>query len=124
MQKVQPKPLTISISEAAADHVQQFRETEGKPDAHLRVGVKGGGCSGLPYILELTDTPLPADNIVQVHGVALYIAPTPHFFLARPRLDSTGVPHGTVGPPSRDTPSHRALLVRRQLVKKANVRFG
>ena len=90
MPKVQPKPLTISISEAAAGHVQQFRMAEGKPDTHLRVGVKGGGCSGLTYILELTDGPQPDDKIVEGHGVELYIDKKSYVFLAGTTLDYSG----------------------------------
>ena len=50
-----PAPLTIKISDEAAVHVKQFAVAEGKPDADLRVGVKGGGCSGLTYFLEIVD---------------------------------------------------------------------
>ena len=46
-----PQPLTIMISEEAATHVKQFAEAEGKEQANLRVGVKGGGCSGLTLSL-------------------------------------------------------------------------
>ena len=52
-----PKPLTISISKEAAEHVSQFTAQAGKPDANLRVGVKGGGCSGLTYVLDIVDGP-------------------------------------------------------------------
>ena len=90
MPKVQPKPLTISISEAAADHVEQFRMAEGKPNAHLRVGVKGGGCSGLTYILELTDSPLPDDKVIEGHGVELYVDKKSYIFLAGTTLDYSG----------------------------------
>ena len=48
------KPLTITISEAAADHVRKFAEQSGKPSTDLRVAVKGGGCAGLTYVLDLT----------------------------------------------------------------------
>ena len=40
-------PLTVSISQEAAGHVRDFAKQAGKPDSSLRVGVKGGGCSGL-----------------------------------------------------------------------------
>ena len=37
-------PLTITISENAAEHVREFASKAGKPTADLRVAVKGGGC--------------------------------------------------------------------------------
>ena len=48
-----PQPLTINISMEAATHVREFTAQAGKPGLNLRVGVKGGGCSGLTYVLDL-----------------------------------------------------------------------
>ena len=48
-----PAPLSIVISEEAARHVKEFAAAEGNSEADIRVGVKGGGCSGLTYILEM-----------------------------------------------------------------------
>ena len=53
--KSTPSPLTITISEDAALHVKEFASAEGKPNSNLRVGVKGGGCSGLTYVLVIVD---------------------------------------------------------------------
>ncbi len=33
---------------------------------HLRVGVKGGGCSGLSYVMEFDDKTEPSDEIVKL----------------------------------------------------------
>ena len=90
MPKVQPKPLTISISEAAAEHVQDFRMAEGKPDAHLRVGVKGGGCSGLTYMLDLVDGPGENDKVIREHGLELYVDRKSYVFLAGTVLEFSG----------------------------------
>ena len=50
-----PKPLTITITPDAAEHVRVFAAAAGKPGTQLRVAVKGGGCSGLTYVLDLVD---------------------------------------------------------------------
>ena len=73
MTTAQQKPLTISISEEAADHVRDFAEQAGKPGTNVRVGVKGGGCSGLTYVLDLVDGPAEDDKIIRDHGLELYI---------------------------------------------------
>ena len=62
MTTAERKPLTISISEGAADHVRDFTKQAGQPDANLRVGVKGGGCSGFSYILDLTESKKQGDE--------------------------------------------------------------
>lgn len=39
------------------------------PDSHhLRVGVKGGGCSGLSYVMDFDDNVDVTDEIVEVDG--------------------------------------------------------
>ena len=44
--------LTIKISSDAVNHIRNFGNLEGKNKTNLRVAVKGGGCSGLTYVLE------------------------------------------------------------------------
>ena len=51
------KPLTITISEEVVEHVTRFAENSGKKGSNLRVAVKGGGCSGMTYILDIVDEP-------------------------------------------------------------------
>ena len=85
------QPLTITISEDAAVHVKQFAVAEGKPEADLRVGVKGGGCSGLTYILDITDD-CPGDNdkIIEEYGVRLFVDKKSYIFLAGTVLEYSG----------------------------------
>ena len=88
--KEKRKPLTISISREAADHVQDFAKQAGKPDAELRVGVKGGGCSGLTYVLDLVDEPNEGDKTIEDHGVKLFVDRKSYVFLAGTILEYSG----------------------------------
>jgi iron-sulfur cluster assembly protein len=45
----------ILISDTAREQVKKLIEQQAKPGAFLRVGVKGGGCSGLTYDVKLDD---------------------------------------------------------------------
>ena len=86
-----PQPLTIMISEEAATHVKHFAEAEGKETANLRVGVKGGGCSGLTYILEIVDEePLDSDKVIEDQDVRLYVNKKSYVFLAGTVLEYSG----------------------------------
>jgi iron-sulfur cluster assembly protein len=85
-----PKPLTISISPEAAEHVRHFAKMSGKPDSHLRVGVKGGGCSGLTYVLDLVDEFPEDDKIVEEYGLKLGIDRKSYVFLAGTILEYSG----------------------------------
>ncbi len=84
------KPLTISISKEAADHVGDFAAQAGKPDANLRVGVKGGGCSGLTYVLDLVNEPGENDKLIEEHGLKLYVDRKSYVFLAGTILEYSG----------------------------------
>lgn len=90
MQKTSHEPLTISITEDAADHVRQFATQSGQPDASLRVGVKGGGCSGLTYVLDLSAEPKEGDKTIEEHGMKLFVDRKSYVFLAGTTLEYSG----------------------------------
>ena len=90
MQKTAPAPLTINISEEAASHVRVFAQQSGKPDSNLRVSVKGGGCAGMTYVLDLVDTPFEEDKVVEEHGMKLFVDRKSYIFLAGTILEYSG----------------------------------
>jgi iron-sulfur cluster assembly protein len=60
----------IEISDKALNHVLELMVEGGiKPDTHnLRVGVKGGGCSGLTYTMDFDDKIEPTDDLFEFEG--------------------------------------------------------
>ncbi len=63
----------ISLTNGAAEQLRQIREQENIPaDHHLRVGVKGGGCSGFSYILGF-DVPQENDQMFESNGVTVIL---------------------------------------------------
>lgn len=60
----------VTISEKALNHVISLMIEAGMtPETHnLRVGVKGGGCSGLSYTMDFDDTITDMDEVVEVDG--------------------------------------------------------
>jgi len=60
----------VTITEKALNHVIGLMLEEGvTPDTHnLRVGVKGGGCSGLSYVMDFDDHIDSTDEVVEVDG--------------------------------------------------------
>jgi iron-sulfur cluster assembly protein len=83
------KPLTITITEKAAEKVRYFARKEGLEEFGLRVAVKGGGCSGLLYTLSLEREPRPDDKVIEQHGVRLFVDKKSYVFLAGTTLDFT-----------------------------------
>ena len=90
MTQTKPAPLTISIDKGAASHVRTFAAQSGLPDSHLRVAVKGGGCAGMTYVLDLVDDPEEDDKIIEEHGLQLYVDRKSYIFLAGTILEYSG----------------------------------
>ena len=84
------QPLNISISKGAAEHVRAFAEQSGKAEASLRVGVKGGGCSGLTYMLDIVDEPQENDKVIEENGLKLFVDRKSYVFLAGTTLEYSG----------------------------------
>ncbi len=84
------KPLTISISKNAADHVSGFMRSQGLEAAVLRVAVKGGGCSGLTYVLDIQESAGETDKVVKQNGVSLAVDRKSYVFLAGTELEYSG----------------------------------
>jgi len=58
----------ITITDKAKSHLLNIMKQEGLSleTHHLRVGVKGGGCSGLSYVMEFDDSSEPTDEIIKL----------------------------------------------------------
>ncbi|TSE29781.1 Iron-binding protein IscA [Tepidimonas thermarum] len=66
--------MAVTISEAAARHVQKYLARRGK-GVGVRLGVKTTGCSGLAYKLEYADEIAPEDVVFEAHGVKVLVDP-------------------------------------------------
>jgi len=68
--------MAITLTETAAGEVQRYMESQKvEKGTALRVGVAGGGCSGLQYTLGFeTDFDPVVDTRYEQHGVALVVA--------------------------------------------------
>src|SRR5436190_605219 len=68
--------MAISLSETAAKEIKTIITDQGLPadKTFLRVGVKGGGCSGFSYMLDLTEDPkADSDEELESQGVKILI---------------------------------------------------
>jgi iron-sulfur cluster assembly protein len=64
----------IEISETAARKIRTLMAGQGIVDGGLRVGVKGGGCSGLSYTFAWEKQPRLGDQVFEgPEGAKLYI---------------------------------------------------
>lgn len=69
-----PKPAQgISLSEIAAQKVTELLEQAGTPEHGLRIGIRGGGCSGNSYFMEFCEGATEDDETFDSHGVKLVV---------------------------------------------------
>lgn len=80
----------ITVTPEALAQVKRLLTKDGRPDAFLRIGVKGGGCSGFEYVFKLDDTLLPIDAVQEMDGVRVVVDGKSAKFLAGSTLVFTG----------------------------------
>lgn len=64
----------ITLTEAARIHVKKMMETNEEQDAMLRVGVTGGGCSGLSYAMHFVQKKEETDETFQMDDLTVLIS--------------------------------------------------
>jgi iron-sulfur cluster assembly protein len=80
----------ITITEKAASEVKQIRTENNIPENFgLRVGVKGGGCSGLTYTLGFDADAKEGDTVIEDNGIKLFVDGKSLFYLMGTVLDFT-----------------------------------
>jgi len=77
----------IEISEKAAARIRVLLGEKGTPSGGLRLGVKGGGCSGLSYHVDLAAEPARFDQVVEREGARVFVDPKSAMFLAGTVVD-------------------------------------
>lgn len=74
---------SVIITELAAAEIKSIIEKQelDLDKVRLRVGVKGGGCSGFSYLLDLTETQKDSDEMVEQHGIKVIVDPKSLLYL-------------------------------------------
>ena len=78
----------INLTPSATQEVRRLIEKEAKPNLGLRVGVKGGGCSGFSYVLSIDETtPKQYDTCFEQDGLKILIDAKSHLYLDGTTID-------------------------------------
>ena len=64
------QPAGITLTPKAVEMAKKAFERRGTPAAALRLGVRGGGCSGASYVIEFADKIRERDNVFEFTTVA------------------------------------------------------
>lgn len=79
----------IQVTESAVEEVKRMIEREKKPGSGLRLGVKGGGCSGYSYSIDLDVQAKEGDKVFEAGGVKIFVDGKSYFLLNGSTLDYT-----------------------------------
>jgi iron-sulfur cluster assembly protein len=81
----------ITVSEAAKEHALQLMKADNKPEGtFIRVGVEGGGCSGLSYMLEFDNQMKEGDQVFEDKGIKIVVDRKSFLYLVGTELEYSG----------------------------------
>ncbi len=80
---------SLTLTETAAREIRTIIQQQELDAAkvRLRVGVKGGGCSGFSYVLDLTETQKETDEAFEQHGIKIICDPKSLLYLSGVVID-------------------------------------
>ncbi|MEE2750475.1 MAG: iron-sulfur cluster assembly accessory protein [Myxococcota bacterium] len=79
----------VNITEGAGVQVRKLLGDEGNPALGLRLGIKGGGCSGLSYVLDFTEQ-REGDTVIEEDGFRVFLDRKSTIYLSGITLDHQG----------------------------------
>lgn len=80
----------ITVTESAKKQAKRLMEDDGKDGYFIRVGVQGGGCSGLMYQLEFDNEDREGDKAFEDNGMKIVVDKKSFLYLIGTTLDFSG----------------------------------
>ena len=80
----------ITVTDSAKEQALKLMEEDGKPNLFIRVGVEGGGCSGLMYQLTCDNTEKEGDKEFMDNGIKVVVDKKSYLYLIGTTLDFSG----------------------------------
>jgi iron-sulfur cluster assembly protein len=80
--------MAITLTEKAKSKIKRvFADNDMPENSCLRVGVKGGGCSGFSYTLDVAAEPAEDDEVFEFDGVRVICDPKSYLYLNGTEVD-------------------------------------
>jgi len=77
----------IQVTPKAIERIRQVFVKQGVEGGGLRLGVQGGGCSGLNYLIRFEPKERPSDRVFEFDGVRVFVDPKSLLYLEGMTLD-------------------------------------
>ncbi len=71
----------MNITAAAIARAKELMNSGQKVGWGLKIGISSGGCSGLSYKLDFSETPGPADKVLEFDGLKVFVDPRAYLYL-------------------------------------------
>jgi iron-sulfur cluster assembly protein len=82
------QPETLFVTERAAAVMRKQLQKRGTPQAAIRFGIRGGGCTGYSYMFQFEDgEPRKNDHVIDAFGVRVYVDPKSMLLVKGTRID-------------------------------------
>jgi iron-sulfur cluster assembly protein len=79
--------MAVTLTEKASKQVKKLMQEQKLEQVFLRMGVKGGGCSGLSYSLEFDTEKGKHDKTFEIDGVPVVVDAKSYLYLNGTTLD-------------------------------------
>jgi len=76
----------VTVTDDAGIQVRKLLNEEGNPAMGLRLGIKGGGCSGLSYVMDFTEEQ-EGDTVIEYDGFRVFLDRKSTIYLSGITLD-------------------------------------
>ncbi|HLJ56610.1 MAG TPA: iron-sulfur cluster assembly accessory protein [Chthonomonadaceae bacterium] len=86
---VEAAPPIVTLTPAAASQVNYLIAKQGRGSLCLRIAVKGGGCSGLSYVMNLEESARETDLVLDAKGITVLVDRKSARFISGLNLDYT-----------------------------------
>lgn len=80
----------VQVTDRALAQIRRILAKDGRPEAFLRLGVKGGGCSGFEYVTKLDTARKAIDLEMEADGVRIVCDAKSAVYLQGSTFDYTG----------------------------------
>lgn len=79
----------VSFTESAVNEIKRLINQNDNTGKYLRIGVKGGGCSGMSYLLGF-ENKTDKDDIYEIDGISCIINPAHLIYLSNMEINWEG----------------------------------
>lgn len=82
-----PRPKVMTLTPTAAERVRSIMAAKGPTVAGLKIGIKKGGCAGMEYTMDWTESVAKFDEVVEQDGARVIIDPKAVLYLLGTEMD-------------------------------------